>query len=246
MKNILKLSAFLVFVSLIFPVNDLSAQLVGPVVSLQGNVFNQVTREPVTVYLWVLDENGERVNATRSNSAENGYYYLTGLKPGNKYTVLLRSRDYLIEKHEIELAKSNRYQEISKDFLVKPKKKDAWIKVPVPPYELNKSKLRFGHEYILDDMKGALKENPSVKVEIKSYPDNNNNPQENIELTQERAESLKEYFVESGIDESRITISGSQQTDPKNPPPQEKSAKGKRYIGPSYLIVKDFDTKGTN
>ena len=38
----------------------------------------------------------------------------------------------------------------------------------------------------------------------------------------------------------RPGASGSSQIDPNNPVPTEKQAKGKRYIGKSYLMIKDF------
>lgn len=218
----------------------LEAQLVGAVVSLTGNVFNEVTKKPVTVFLMVMDEEGNRVNATRSNAADNGYYYIAGLKPGKKYTIHLKQKNYFKEEFDLEIANTDRYQEISKDFLVKPLQKDIEIKVPVPPFELNKTKLRFGAEFLLDDLAKTLSINTEVKFQITTYPDNNDNKAENKTLTDERAKSIKEYFINNGIDASRITIQGMNSTDPDNPPPTKKMAKGKRYIGTTYIKVTEF------
>lgn len=230
----------LTFIIFISNLNVSSSQLVGTVVSITGSVFNSVTREPVTAYLIVLDENGKRVNATRSNSAENGYYYITSLKPGKKYFITISQPNYFKEKFEIEIANTDKYTEISKDFLITPLQKGIDLPLTISPFELNKSKLRFGSEYLLSDIISTLKNNNEIKVEIICYPDNNIDKTENQTLTEERARSLKTFLVENGIDESRISIKPNSTTDPKNPPPTEKRAKGKRYIGSTYIRVSDF------
>jgi hypothetical protein len=210
------------------------------VVALTGNVFDAVTKEPQTVIITINDENGERVNATRSNAGENGYYYLTGLKPGKKYTIILKKQKYFLEKFDIEIAASDKYEEISKDFLIKPLFEGAKIPVPVPPFELNKSKLRFGADDLLIEMANTLKNNEKVKVSIECYPDGAGNAKENQQLTEERCNSLKEYFVSYGIESGRIKLVPSGKTDPNNPPPTKMRAKGKRYIGPTYIVVTDL------
>ncbi len=226
--------------ALILGTASLKAQLVEPVVSLTGSVFNQITKEPETVFLIVKNEEGKKISAARSNSTENGYYYITGLKPGHTYYIELKQKNFMNERHKIEIADTRKYEEISKDFLVKPLKQGAEIKLQVPPFELNKSKLRYGAEFLLKDLANTLKYNHDVKFKIKCYPDSPGNEGENLRLTTDRAKSLKEFFVQKGIDASRITVKGSAVVDPQNPPPKEKQAKGKRYIGTSYIIIQDF------
>ncbi|MGA2297071.1 MAG: OmpA family protein [FCB group bacterium] len=218
----------------------LSAQLVNAVVAVTGNIFDAVTKEPVTALLVITDENGKKVNQTRSNSAENGAYYIPSLSPGKKYFITLNKPNYFTEKYEIVLANTDKYDEISRDFLIKPKDKGVKIPLPVPPFELNQTKLRYGAEDLLEGYTNTLINNPEVKFQIQCYPDNNNDQQKNKSISEDRCKSILNYFVSKGIDASRISIEGSQSTDPKNPPPTQKMAKGKRYIGPTYLVVTDF------
>lgn len=221
-----------------FTINSSHSQLLNTVVALTGNVFDAVTKKAVTVFLIVQDSDGNKVQATRSSAFENGYYYLTGLKPGRKYTIILRKQNYFIEKYEIDIANSDKYEEISHDFLIKPMYIGAKIPLPVPPFELNKSKLRFGSDMFLSDISNTLKYNPKVKVEIRCYPDNNKSKQENDKLTMGRCESLKNFFSKNGVDPMRLSIKSDKNTDPDNPPPTQTQAKGKRYIGSSYIVVK--------
>jgi len=56
------------------------------VVAVTGNAIEALSRNPVSVKISVHDNTGKRINQVRSNAAEGGYYYVTGLFPGNTYT----------------------------------------------------------------------------------------------------------------------------------------------------------------
>ena len=249
MKLILnKLSILIVIIFSLFVSNGAFAQnngspskpLVRTVVALTGNVINEVTRAPIATFLVVNDENGKKVFATRSNAAENGYYYITGLLPGHKYSITINQTGYFKDRFDLDIPNTDMYQEISKDLLVKPMIKDTKIKIPVPPFELNKTKLRYGSDYMLKELSKTLINNPEVKFEVLCYPDNNDDKKENKKFTEDRCQSISDFLTQNGIDASRITIKGSSSTDPQNPPPVTKTAKGKRYIGTSYIVVVDF------
>ena len=238
----MKLNNFkiLIFLFVLVSVFSLSkAQYVGPVVAMTGNVLDDVTHEPVNVWINVTDSAGKKVNSVRSQASDGGYYYLTGLRPGNKYQVEIKQRNYLRELVNIEIPNTDKYQEISRDFLVKPLQRDAHLKLPVPPFELNKTKLRVGTEEYLMDYVNLFLNNTSVKIEIQCFPDNATDKNANSKLTNDRAKALFDFFTGKGIDKSRISMKGSANVDTKFPPPNKKEAKGKRYIGPSYIVLID-------
>lgn len=212
-------------------------RLLKVVVALTGNIYNEATLEPITVFIKVFDENGNRVASTRSNSAENGYYYITGLKPGKNYTININQNDFFKESYQISIPPTDKYVEISRDFLVKPLVVGTKLMLIVPPFELNKSKLRYGAELILDNYKNSFLNNPNVNIEIQCYADNDENKAENKQLTEERCKSIMNYLVSNGIESSRISIKGFETTDQNNPPPKKKRAKGKRYIGTTYFVI---------
>ncbi len=228
----------LIFGILFFGFSQLSqSQLVNPVVSITGSVMDASTRQPVTAIMIVTNEKGKRINATRSNGSDNGYYYLTSLKPGRKYTITVSSKYYLKEKYTFVIAKAYKYTELSHDFLIMPLVEGAEIPLSFAPFELNKAKLRYGADYVLDGIKSTMLTNPNIKFQIVCYPDANGNVSHNQQLTLERAKSIQKYLVANGIDISRISVKGNKRTDPKNPPPKKKKAKGKRYIGTTYIKI---------
>lgn len=214
------------------------AQFTSAVVSISGTVKNAVTKEPMTVYVVAYDQNGKKINAARSNSSDNGYYFLTGLKPGNSYKIIVEQQNFIREEYTLNIPQSSKYMEYSKDFSLIPISKGSLIPIPVPPFELNKTKLRFGSEEYLDNFAKAFAENKGLNLVIICFPDNPKNKAENKKLTEERAKSIMAYFISKGVEPERINIEGNSTTDPKNPPPTEKRAKGKRYIGTSYIMIK--------
>ncbi len=238
MKKIPLLIAFIIFISAIVA---MSQSQLRTVVSVTGSVFNKVTKQPVEVKYKVLDQSGNIITRGRSNKEQNGYYFLTGLKPGNTYRIVFTdNKNYFEQEFDLEIPSTDKYAEFSKDFLVIPQKRGLAIPQAVPTFELRKSKLRGGADFFLDDMINVFKENPSVKFTIECYPDTPENKSFNKELTKGRCQSLKEYFVTKGISQNRIDIKSHKNIDPNNPPPKEKGSKGKRYRGPVYYVVKDF------
>jgi len=215
------------------------SQLVSTVISITGSVYDASTRQPISAIMIVTDETGKRINATRSNGTDNGYYFITGLKPGKKYTLTISSKFYLKETYEFEITDAYRYTELSRDFLVMPLQKDALIPLSFPPFELNKSRLRYGADYVLDGIKGTMLNNPNVKFEIICYPDSEADKNENATLTAERAGAIAKYLIANGVDKSRISTKSNKSVDPNNPPPKQKKAKGKRYIGSTYIKIID-------
>lgn len=216
------------------------AQVVGSVVTVRGVVLDETTRNPASVNLTFFDEQNKKVNSSRSN-AKDGEYLITGLKAGKKYTVQIEHPDFFKEEYVIKLPPTDKYEEISRDFLVKPLAKDARMFMRISPFEAKKSKIRVGVGDMLNEFMQSLIMNPGVNVEIQCYPDTDADADKsaNGKLTAERCKTLQDYFVKGGVAASRIKIKGFDTTDPVNAPPplSRKMAKGKRYIGSTYIVV---------
>lgn len=213
--------------------------IINTVVSLTGIVTDEVTRKPISVEMVIMDSRNNRINKVKSNSSD-GYYYITGLKPDQKYKLIISGTNYFKEEVNIYVPKTDRFVEISKDILIKPLVENIRIPLLVPPFEVNQTKVRYGADIFLDEIKNSLKMNQTVKIEIQCYPDADKGAAENLKFTEARAKSLKEYFVKNGIKEDRVSIKANDSLDERNPPPSGKASKGKRYIGFTYLVIKSF------
>jgi outer membrane protein OmpA-like peptidoglycan-associated protein len=61
---------------------------------------------------------------------------------------------------------------------------------------------------VLDGAVGVLKDFADVKVEISGHTDDRGRTDDNKQLSQDRADSVKAYFVEKGLDGARFTTKG--------------------------------------
>jgi len=66
----------------------------------------------------------------------------------------------------------------------------------------------------LDKVVKVMKENSSYDLEINGHTDSQGVASKNLELSQKRAESVKNYLVKSGVEASRLTAKGFGQTTP--------------------------------
>lgn len=212
------------------------AQQVNVVVTLAGHVLNANTLQPVEASYSVYDAAGKKVGITNKANPIDGYL-VTGLKPGENYTVRIEDPRYFKQEYAISIPKTSKYVEISKDFTVKPMA--AGRKFPVQPsvFELRKSTLKVGADGIMKDVSDLLRMNPGVKVDVVCYADESGAADGARKVSTDRGNAIKNFLVQSGVTADRVNVNAQTTTDPINPPPVRKGAKGKRYVGSVYIVV---------
>lgn len=104
------------------------------------------------------------------------------------------------------------------------------------PYTINdilfataSSELSGRSKFIIKEFAEFLEANPTISILIQGHTDNEGNAENNLTLSQERAESVKNYLIKLGIDKSRLKAKGYGQTLPKVPnDTAENKAKNRR------------------
>jgi len=243
MKPIVKIFVLLIL-ALIIRVEANSQGAIKLIVSITGNVIDEVTKQPIGVDIELLDETGSRVARAKSNVTD-GYYFITGLKPGKKYFLrnivdIAATKRYFRQKYEINIPQTDSYQEYSRDLLFKPLGNGMEIPLRVSPFSYGKSVIRSGGELMLKRFVDDLKDNPRVKIDVSCFPDNTSDEASNMKLTEDRAKALKDFFVANGIPDSRLGIQANKTIDTKVPPPIERGPKGKQYKGSIYFVVTGY------
>jgi len=77
---------------------------------------------------------------------------------------------------------------------------------------------------ILDNVFNSLEAFTNVKVEVRGHTDNVGNERSNMILSKERAQSVKDYLVNRGIDGNRISVKGMGESEPVS---SNRTAKGR-------------------
>ena len=81
-------------------------------------------------------------------------------------------------------------------------------------FDTGKSSLLAGSFSTLDQIVTALKKQPNLKVTIQGHTDSDGDAQTNQTLSEQRALSVKKYFISKGIDSTRITTNGLGSSQP--------------------------------
>jgi len=81
-------------------------------------------------------------------------------------------------------------------------------------FEYNKFDIQPQYFDVLDQNVQVLKNNPSMRVEIKGHTDSIGSMGYNQTLSERRAEAVRDYFVSKGVDPSRMSTRGLGETQP--------------------------------
>jgi type IX secretion system PorP/SprF family membrane protein len=108
------------------------------------------------------------------------------------------------------------------------------------PLVLEKATLHFNFEFnsttldeettdYLDELAKALIDNPELKIKLVGHTDNVGSEKFNLRLSINRAQTLKDYLVEKGVDTERIAADGKGMKEPLNKnETEEDQAKNRR------------------
>jgi len=101
-----------------------------------------------------------------------------------------------------------------------------------------------GSEVVLDQLKQFLVENEKkiAKIRIEGHTDNQGTPDHNLELSGQRALTIKKWLVANGIDEKRLVATGFGQDKPIAPNDKEEGRAQNRRT--EFKIAETFDKKG--
>jgi outer membrane protein OmpA-like peptidoglycan-associated protein len=106
---------------------------------------------------------------------------------------------------------------VPKKKLVVVKKKQIVIKRQIQ-FEFDSATIKPKSYVILDWVAQVLKDNPQIElVEIQGHTDDRGTAEYNLELSQKRADAVREYLVSSGIDPDRLVAKGYGETKPLEP-----------------------------
>jgi OOP family OmpA-OmpF porin len=91
-------------------------------------------------------------------------------------------------------------------------------------FDVDKDTIKPASKKTLDNAVKVLKDFADVKVEISGHTDSDGDRDHNVDLSRRRAESVKKYLVDKGIDSQRLQTRGA---GPDEPIADNKTKKGK-------------------
>lgn len=82
----------------------------------------------------------------------------------------------------------------------------------------------------LDQLVATLKQFPQIVIEVSGHSDNQGSRELNIRLSEERAEKVKDYLVQNGIESKRINVKGYGPDKPISPNDTEEHRRLNRRV----------------
>lgn len=178
------------------------------------------------------DENGQPVEDATIEIAYEGTDEVTQVKVNGsdgKYAAIVKTKD----KQDVMVTVKKEGHAFDSKLIAKEEFKPEQVKID--NNDLNVKKLKVGEAYTINDilyatnsyalnsksrfiLKGFarfLEENPTIKVSIQGHTDDVGDDNENLVLSQNRADEVKKYLVSLGIDKSRLKAKGFGETAPK-------------------------------
>ena len=104
-------------------------------------------------------------------------------------------------------------------------------------FEYDKAIIKKESYPILDAVAATLQGNPSISlIEIQGHTDERGDDAYNLDLSDRRAHSVRDYLIGKGVDEKRLTAQGYGETQPLDRSHNEAAwAKNRRV---AFLIIK--------
>ena len=199
--------------------------LVQPI-TLSGYVMNDRTQEPLSVDV-KYELNGSELGSIQSEPDE-GYYSTTLPEPG-KYILRASTEGYLNLTDSIEFTDfDSRSQQ--KDLLMIPIEIGVTVRLNNIFFDFDKATLRPESFPELDRVVDLLTQNPTVEIEIRGHTDDKGSEDYNLTLSQGRAEEVRNYLIQKGLEEFRVEAKGYGESVPEVPNNSEDNRQINRRV----------------
>lgn len=107
---------------------------------------------------------------------------------------------------------------------------DKTIELKGVTFEFNKTRLRPDAETILDYATAILAKYPDMQVEVAGHTDSIGSDEYNQQLSEGRAQSVKDYFVAKGIPDTQVSVKGYGESEPRDTNDTEEGRERNRRV----------------
>ncbi|HEY1039315.1 MAG TPA: OmpA family protein, partial [Bacteroidia bacterium] len=179
-----------------------------PLILVHGVVYDSETKKPMAADITYSELGSSKVLGHATSNPETGVF-LISLPKGKKYSFHASHEGYAAVHYNTDATKLDSYKEENIDLYLTPIKEGVSIVMNNLFFTANKYDILPESYPELNKLYAMLKENPTIKIEIGGHTSINTSDQKfNEELSSNRALAVKNYLVQKGIEEKRITSKG--------------------------------------
>lgn len=194
----------------------------------KGNVFDFDTKKPLSAKIELIDlKSGLVIQSVKSDSINGNY--LVVLTEGKEYALHVKSPNYLFYSDNFDFTTGN-FDPLKLDIYLRQLSSKQSITLKNIFFETDKFSLQEKSFLELDKLAEVLKASSSVKVEIGGFTDNVGGIKHNQMLSLNRAQSVYEYLIKSGVSQAQLTYKGYGADNPIGDNKTEEGRKLNRRI----------------
>ncbi|PLW99884.1 MAG: hypothetical protein C0593_02180 [Marinilabiliales bacterium] len=182
-------------------------------VLLQGTIRDKASNDPLGVVVDIIDNESLQPMASFESNATTGKYMIS-LPSGKSYGFSIQAEEYPFYSEILEIPPTNSYREITKDIILEKLMVGSKIILNNIFFDFNKSSLRDESIAELNRVVKMMNDVPSLKIQISGHTDNIGSDAYNQNLSEERAHSVVNYLVASGIAADRLKYKGYGESQP--------------------------------
>lgn len=124
------------------------------------------------------------------------------------FTMEVKSKGFISKVERFNYTKEAFYKTITKNFNLLPLRLDKQYNLPIINFEQSKFEILPDSYDELNNIVNVLKENIDYGILLEGHTDNQGDWNENLKLSLNRVESVRDYLVMKGINKDRIQIKG--------------------------------------
>jgi outer membrane protein OmpA-like peptidoglycan-associated protein len=180
---------------------------------LQGTVRSAGTGLPISSEIIITDNKTLENIQKEKNERGTGWYQLD-LPSGSKYSVMYSAPGYMFYGQDLDYGLLAASPEIQIDPILEPIAVGSKVVLNLIVFETGSYDILPESEPELRRLKYFLETNPNIKVEISGHTDNTGNLSTKKELSERRAERVRDWLLKSGISGRQMQVAGYGETKP--------------------------------
>jgi flagellar motor protein MotB len=185
-----------------------------PVTYMKGIVYDSDTGKPLSAQFDLIDLERDSIIMHALSSASDGSF-LVCVPTGRAYALNVSCPGYLFYSDHFELSGIQiQTDPFLKDIPLQPIRVGNTIVMKNIFFETDMHDLKEDSKPELDKLVEFLAHNSGISVEISGHTDNIGSEEYNMVLSQERADAVKNYLINSSVESSRLTSVGYGYTRP--------------------------------
>lgn len=196
---------------------------------ITGKVKDAITKKPLDAEISVFSYQKNSITAQgQANQASGNFQF--ALPNGDSYAINAYYPGYELYSENIDIDPKANFDKKEIEILLKPIQAGNTLILKNIQYA--------GKQYLLNDIAKnelkkfyqSIKDKPELKILIKGHTDNTIQGEEALLLSQQRAEEVKRYLIELGMNEKAIRTIGFGEKQPINPENTDIARKQNRRI----------------